>query len=333
VTAAREASDPGAEVVTLGEAFIGLVAGGGRSLADAETFRRYVIGSEANTAVGLARLGRRVAFVGRVGADGLGTAILRRLRGEGVDVAHVTVDPEGATGLMLRERRELGASEAVYHRRGSAGSRLTAKDVEAAASAIRGATWLHVTGITPALSDTAREAHARAIAIASDAGVPISFGVNLRRLLWSDHEAAAVLGPLARRATLIVGSPDELATVAGTEADATGSLAAAALLAAGTTTVVATLGAGGTVLHDRTGAGLALDALSIPRVVDPVGAGDAFVAGFLAARLEGLDDPLALRWAVACGAAAVTVEGDMDGLPDRAGLERLVGGEARDILR
>jgi 2-dehydro-3-deoxygluconokinase len=326
--------DPGAfDVVTLGEAFIGLVAEDGRSFADASVFRRYVIGAEANTAVGLARLDRRVAFIGRIGADGLGTAILRRLRGEGVDTHGVTIDPEAPTGLMLRERRGLGPSQAVYHRRGSAGSRLAPADVDRAAGTIRGARWLHVTGITPALSPSARDAHRLAIELATEAGVPVSFGVNLRRLLWTDADAAGVLGPLVRQASLVVGSPDELATVAGTEADATGATAAAALLADGVTTVIATLGARGAVLHDRTAAGLALDALPVARMVDPVGAGDAFCAGFLAARLEGLDDPLALRWAIACGASAVAVEGDMDGLPDRTGLDRLLGGEAHDIVR
>jgi 2-dehydro-3-deoxygluconokinase len=325
-------ADP-AEVVTLGEAFIGLVAEGGRSFADAAGYRQHVIGSEANTAVGLARLGRRAAFIGRLGADGLGTAILRRLRGEGVDVDHVTVDRHAPTGLMLRERRELGPSQAVYHRRGSAGSRLAAADVDAASATIEAARWLHVTGITPALSESARAAHERAIDIATDAGVPVSFGINLRRLLWTDEAAAAVLGPLVRRATLVIGAVDELATVAGTGPDDTGTDAAEVLLAAGVSTVIATLGARGSVLHDRTGAGLAVDAIPVARVVDPVGAGDAFVAGFLAARLAGLDDPRALRWAAASGAAVVGVEGDMDGLPDRDELDRLVDGESRDIIR
>ncbi len=323
----------GPEVVTLGEAFIGLIADGGRSLADATTFSRHVIGAEANVAVGLARLGRRVAFVGRVGADGFGTAIARRLGGEGVDIRHLTVDPEAPTGLMLRERRALGPSQALYHRRGSAGSRLGVDDVEAAASLLRDAQWLHVTGITPALGAGARAAHERALAIATEAGVPISFDVNLRRLLWSDLEAARALAPLVSRANVVLGSPDELAVVAGVDDDGTGTAAATVLHGQGIPTVIAKLGDRGAVLHDRTGAGLQVAALRVPHVVDPIGAGDAFCAGFLAARLEGLDDPVALRWAVACGAAAVTVDGDMDGMPDRPTLDRLLAGSPADIVR
>jgi len=323
----------GPEVVTLGEAFIGLVADGGRSVADATTFSRHVIGAESNVAVGLARLGHPVAFVGRVAGDGFGTAITRRLRGEGVDVSHVTVDPDAPTGLMLRERRALGVSRAVYHRRGSAGSRLSVADVEAAAPAIRSARWLHVSGVTPALGEPARSAHARALAIAADAGIPVSFDINLRRLLWDDDEAARVLAPMLVHATIVLGSPDELAVVAGVDDDGTGERAAAVLHDRGVPTVIAKLGDRGAALHDRAGTGLQVAAIPVPQVVDPVGAGDAFCAGFLAARLEGLDDRVALRWAVACGAAAVTVEGDLDGLPDRATLDRLLAGVTGDIVR
>jgi 2-dehydro-3-deoxygluconokinase len=322
-----------AQVVTFGEAFIGLVAEGGRTLADAAMFSRHVIGAEANVAVGLARLGRRVAFVGRVGNDGFGTAIARRLRGEGVDIGRLMVDPDAPTGLMIRERRGLGASQALYHRRGSAGSRLSVDDIDAAAPAIRAARWLHVTGITPALGAGARAAHERALAIATEAGVPISFDVNLRRLLWSDEEAATVLAPLLTRATVVFGSPDELAAVAGVADDATGAAAAAVLHERGLPTVIAKLGDRGALLHDGSPTGLLVAALRVAQVVDPIGAGDAFCAGFLAARLDDLEDAIALRWAVACGAAAVTVEGDMDGLPDRVTLDRLLAGAPGDIVR
>ena len=99
-------------------------------------------------------------------------------------------------------------------------------DVEAAASLLRDAQWLHVTGITPALGAGARAAHERALAIATEAGVSISFDVNLRRLLWSDLEAARSPRPAARRANVVLGSPDELAVVAGVDDDGTGTHAA-----------------------------------------------------------------------------------------------------------
>ena len=149
-----------AEVVTLGECLISLIATAPGPLAEATAFERHVAGAEANVAVGLARLGRSVAYIGRVGGDGFGTAIVRKLRGEGVDVRHLAVDDGAATGLMLRERRALGAAQVVYARTGSAGSRLSVVDVDRAATdgVFAGARWLHVTGITPALSPTAHDA-------------------------------------------------------------------------------------------------------------------------------------------------------------------------------
>jgi len=315
------------DVVTLGEALVGLVAEDSSPLSEVATFRRYIVGAEANVAVGLTRLGRSVAFVGRVGEDGFGTAVARRLRAEGVDVAAVAVDEAAPTGILVRERRRLGPSEVVYHRRGSAGSRLSPVDVDAVADLVRSARWLHLTGITPALSPTAQAAVERAFGLAREGDGVISLDVNLRRKLWADDEARMELWPLASRVDVVLGDVDELTVIAGGD-DAPGRL-----LEAGVRTVVVKLGAGGARIHDETGAALAVSALTVADVVDPVGAGDAFCAGFIAARLEGLDYQTCLRWANACGAAVVSVPGDMDGLPTRAELERLLADPGRDTLR
>ena len=93
---ARRGADPMTEVVTLGECLVAFVATTPGPLAEATTFERFVVGAEANVAVGLARLGHSVAFIGRVGADGFGEAIVRRLRGEGVDITDLAVDPDAA---------------------------------------------------------------------------------------------------------------------------------------------------------------------------------------------------------------------------------------------
>ena len=96
------------EVIAIGEPLVALLAVGSAPLADVESFSRHVAGAEANVAVGLARLGRRALYVGRVGDDGFGRTIARRLRGEGVDASGIVVDPERRTGLLVRERRALG---------------------------------------------------------------------------------------------------------------------------------------------------------------------------------------------------------------------------------
>jgi 2-dehydro-3-deoxygluconokinase len=315
------------EVVTLGECLVAFVATSPGPLAEATAFERFVAGAEANVAVGLARLGHSVAFIGRVGADGFGEAIARRLRGEGVDIADLAVDPDAPTGLMFRERRVLGPAQVVYARRGSAGSRLTPAEVERAMARHRDpARWLHLTGISPALSTDAQAATERAIESATAAGLTISLDLNLRRRLWSDDAAAPVLRALAVNVDVLLGSPDELAVLTHRTADHDPVELARAALELGPAVAVVKLGAAGALAVDRVAPDDAVvrPALPLPLVVDPVGAGDAFCAGFIAARLDGADLATALDMGNACGAAAASAIGDQTGLPDRAELAAIL---------
>jgi 2-dehydro-3-deoxygluconokinase len=321
------------EVVTLGECLVALVAEDPGPLAEVGRFVRHVAGSEANLAVGLVRLGHGVGYIGRVGADGFGTAIVRRLRGEGVDVRFMRVDDAAPTGLMVRERRVLGAADVRYYRAGSAGSRLCGQDVDDAAEEglFQGARWLHVTGITPALSDGAGEAIDRALGHARRDGATVSLDINLRRRLWSDERAAEVLRPLASRVDVVFGGADEAAVVAGDDGGPEAS--AAHLLDLGPSCVVIKLGAEGALAQEAGHRAIRQPPVSVPVVVDPVGAGDAFCAGFIAARLEGLDIGRALELAGACGAAAIAALGDLAGLPERAEVDRLLDNRQADTIR
>jgi 2-dehydro-3-deoxygluconokinase len=323
------------EVVTLGECLASFVARTQGPLAEADDFERHIAGAEANVAVGLTRLGHGVTYIGRVGGDGFGTAITRRLRGEGVDVRHLAVDPDAPTGVMFRERRALGAIDVVYHRSGSAGSRLSADDVERAASdgAFDGVRWLHLSGITPALSASARAAAIRARDLARDAGLQISLDVNLRRRLWPDESAATVLRELSIGVDVVLGSPDELAVLAGEDPTAGAADLAAGVARLGPTVVVAKLGADGALGFESGGSVTLVAAIPVSSVVDPVGAGDAFCAGFIAGRLDSVDLETALRMGNACGAMAVAAAGDQAGLPDRAELARLLASGGPDTIR
>ena len=286
-----------ADVVTLGEALVALVADEGRPLSAAGTFTPFVAGAEANVAMGLARLDRSVAYVGRVGADGLGQMVRTVLRGEGIDVRWLSDDPSAPTGALARDRRSFPHPEVVYLRRGSAASRLDAEDVAAAGEAIASARWLHLTGITPALSESCRAAVRAALQFARAGSVRVSLDVNLRRRLWSDREAAPVLAELAERFGVE-------AVVKRGERGAVGCR-------------------GSEVAEDP---GIAVAA------VDVVGAGDAFTAGYLDALLDGASLADALRRANACGAIAVSAVGDATGLPTRSELQRVLAGGG-DVLR
>ena len=295
-------------VFTFGET-MGLVAADGIGpLEYARSFTLGIGGAESNVAVGVTRLGGAATWLGRVGPDATGDLIERRLRNEGV-TTHAIRD-EAFTGLMVRYRRSGEQTHVDYHRAGSAGSRLNPTDLPRAE--IEAAAVLHVTGITPALSDSARAAVFQAIETARAAGVTVSVDVNYRSKLWSRYDAAPVLLDLVSRADMVFASPDEAAIFVRPGAAVDG------LAALGPKEVVVKDGARGcTALID--GFRFALPALPVT-VIDPVGAGDAFVAGYLAERLVGAEPEQRLRTAIAAGAFAVTVPGDCEGLPRRADL-------------
>lgn len=337
--------DGGPEVVTLGEAMVALVAAEPGPLAESGTFGRHVAGAEANVAVGLVRLGHATAFIGRVGPDAFGTAIGRRLRGEGVNCSGLAVELGAQTGILIRERRLVGSSEVLYYRRDSAGSRISGTDVEQAADRglLLGARWMHLTGITPALSASAADAVETALNLARDAGLTISFDVNLRRKLWSEEEARRVLAPLAAQSHVVLGSLDELALLGevelATEAidDAAATSAADAILRLGPSVAVVKLGSAGALERRRDAGGHLTTArhggYPMSQPLDPVGAGDAFVAGYIAGTLEGLTGEAALALGNACGAAVAASVGDLQGLPTRDEAERIMATGGPDSLR
>ena len=279
-----------------------------------------------NTAITLQRLGVEAAFVGRVGTDGLGTAIRRRLRAEGVSIAHLRDDAEAPTGMLVRTASPAQPLEVVYGRAGSAGARLDRDDVEAARAAVEGARWLHVTGVTTAISPSAREALAHAVAIALAAQITISLDLNFRRKLWSADEARAALAPLISAADVVFCGFDEAQALFGAE-DA--AAAAATLHGAGAEVAVVRCG-GRFVLHHARGAAPLEHAVASVDVVDPVGAGDAFDGGYIAARLDGAGDREAVQLGEACKAGALCAVGDTTGLPSRAAAEAAIAGEVGD---
>ncbi len=318
---------PGAAggLVTLGETMVLLSAPGVGRLRHVRTLDVGVGGAETNVAIGVARLGLPAAWIGRVGDDELGELVVAAVRGAGVDVSAVVRDPEVATSLMVKERRTAGVTRVHYYRRHGPGSRLSADDVDPAL--VAGAGVLHVTGITPALGGGPRAAVARAVALAREAGVPVSLDVNHRSALWAPHDAAAALRPLLA-GTDVVFAGEEEAELLG----CTGSpeQLARGLVDLGPSTAVLKLGARGAVavVDGRV--------LEVPPVevvaVDAVGAGDAFVAGYLAELLSGAPAEQRLRTAAACGAHAVTVPGDWEGLPTREDVAAVTA-EAGTVVR
>jgi 2-dehydro-3-deoxygluconokinase len=303
------------DVVTLGETMVSLRTGTPLRLGG--TLTMSMAGAESNVAIGLARLGHTVRWGGRVGADEVGAFILRTLRAEQVAVDTVVVDAQRPTGLMLAERRVADVSRVSYYRAGSAGSALEAAD--AAACLAEAPRILHLTGITSALSGSAAEAVATAVRLARQAGALVSVDVNYRSGLWTRQEALPVLSGLVRSAHILIASEDELGLVVTRPEDE--SAAADELAAYGVNQLVIKRGErGATVWHD----GEAHHAPAIPvAVLDTIGAGDAFTAGYLSGVLDGLSPTDALHRGTVTGAFAVAAVGDWEGLPTREELSLL----------
>jgi 2-dehydro-3-deoxygluconokinase len=310
------------EVITGGEAMALLLAEGQRPLRDADRFARSVAGAESNVAIGLARLGHSVAFAGRVGSDAAGHWVRRALRAEGVDTAWLREDRARPTGLILRDY-PLGRPVSVgYYRAGSAASALAPDDADP--ELISGGRVLFVTGITAMLSPSAAGFVDRAVELARTACAHVVFDLNVRMRLGDGPAWRTVLHRYAGQAdTLLIGQ-DELEMIGE-------RTAAPDFLAGRTRTVLLKRGAAGaTVL----GAGLELEcaARTVP-LVDPVGAGDAFAAGWISALLRGLGPAEALREAVLVASLAVAAANDTAGLPTAAERDRLVNAEGADVDR
>lgn len=316
--AARRLANPTLDVVTLGEALVALTAEQIGPMRNATTFRRHAAGSELNVAVGLARLGLRCGWVGRLGDDEFGHFLFEYLRAEGVDTSRVRFEADAPTGIYFKEWRVSGRVRVQYYRRYSAATRMQPEDLDE--GYLAGARWLHVTGITPALGEGPRRTIRAALAAARRLGVPVSLDPNYRSLLWDREEAAAVLRELARDVTVLLPSLQEAQVLVG-PGDA--EELTPRLLDLGPEQVVIKAGARGAYYATRSGESGWVPPFRV-EVVDPVGAGDAFAAGFLAGLLEGKCTEDAIRLGHACGAFAVGVPGDTEGLPFRAEVEQFL---------
>lgn len=274
-------------VVCLGEGLVALVAATAGPLETCRTFHRSLAGAEWNTAIALASAGIRTAVVSRVGDDGFGRFLTAELRAHGVDDRAVEVDPVAPTGIYVKELspRAGGAVDGTmhYYRAGSAAAALSPGSLESpvATELLAAAALVHTSGITPALSPSARAAQ-EALVAAPRPGRLVSFDLNWRPALWRgrEDEGRVVLTDLAHRADVLFCTRPDAEAVFGTSApDDLRTLFPEPryLVVTDPSGAVAFDGA------DRA----ASDALDTP-VVETIGAGDAFAAGFLAGVLTGL---------------------------------------------
>ena len=313
------------ELVTMGETMALLTHEDSTPLRHARSLDLGVGGSESNVAIAAARLGISTAWIGRVGDDEFARMVVRELRAEGVRT-YASVDRSRPTAIMIKGARTSLSTHVIYYRQDSAGSALGPDDVDAAV--LRNAKVFHTSAITSALSSTAMDAVHKGIEICRASDTLVSVDLNFRKALWSEAEARGEFRLLASKADIVFATESE-ARIACDASDATAMAHELASLGGGNAVVkrgelgaVASIGGREHIVE------------AVPVVaVDPVGAGDAFAAGYLAASIRGHDATEALRWAALMGAWSVSTHGDWQGLPRLEELETLLDSSRDDVNR
>jgi 2-dehydro-3-deoxygluconokinase len=336
------------DLVTLGEAMVRLTPPAFQRLEQAHSFDAYVGGGELNVAVAAARLGVSSRWVSRLPENALGRMIANRAREQGVDV-HVEWTADERAGLYFAE---LGAapraSSVLYDRAASAISRVKPGTIDWP-SVFAGARWFHVSGITPALSESAAKVTAESLVAAKKAGLTVSYDLNYRSKLWSAEKARAAQKPLMEHVDVLITTEEDTRVVFGigadksdsydrVDADSYSQVALALGKEFGFRAVAVTLRENPRVLLNTWSAIVAADGKihSAPRyeveVVDRIGAGDAFSAGLIVSRLEnrGWDD--AVRFATAISALKHSIPGDFC-LVTRSEVDQLLRGGSLRVSR
>jgi len=336
------------DLVTFGEAMVRLSPPAFQRLEQAHSFDVHVGGGELNVAVAAARLGITSRWVSRLPENALGRMIANRAREQGVDV-HVEWTADGRAGLYFAE---LGAaprtSSVLYDRAASAISRVKPGSIDWT-SVFDGARWFHVSGITPALSESAAKVTAESLVAAKKAGLTVSYDLNYRSKLWSAEKARAVQEPLMEHVDVLMTTEEDTRVVFGIGADKSDSYdrvdAEQYAQVARTLeerfdfrAVAVTLRENPRVLLNTWSAIVVAEGNvhRAPRyeveVVDRIGAGDAFSAGLIVSRLEdrGWDD--AVRFATATSALKHSIPGDFC-LVTRSDVDQLLRGASLRVSR
>jgi 2-dehydro-3-deoxygluconokinase len=335
------------DLVTFGEAMVRLTPPNFQRLEQATSFDVHVGGGELNVAVAAARFGVSARWVSRLPDNALGRMIASRAREQGVD-SYVDWAKVDRAGLYFAE---LGAapraSNVLYDRGASAISKVVTGKIDWP-SVFAGVRWFHVSGITPALSESAAAVTAESLAAAKKAGLTVSYDLNFRGKLWSAERARAVQEPLMEHVDVLITTEEDTRVVFGIgeardsyehlNAEPYDEVARKLQKRFGLGAVAVTLRENPLVLLNSWSAILVADDKlhRAPRyeveVVDRIGAGDAFSGGLITARLQNRSWEEALRFATAASALKHSIPGDFC-LVTRDEVEHLLGGASLRVSR
>ena len=307
------------DVVTFGESMVLFGPDSSGPLRYVQNFNKSIAGAESNVSIALAKLGHKVGWFSKLGDDEFGRYIQSTIQGEGVDVSRVIFEPGKNTGILFKERFMHSNPNVYYYRKGSAASNLKAEELDE--SYIKDAKILHITGITPALSESCRKTLFKAIEVAKANNVLVSFDPNIRLKLWTKEEAIPVMLEIAKLSDIIFPGIDEGEMLLGFTKP---NDIADSFIKMGCSVVAVKLGEEGCYIADKD-SGLYVNAYKLENPQDTVGAGDGFAAGFLSGMLKKLDLRECGEYANGVGAMAVLVKGDMEGYPNYEQLMAFIG--------
>ncbi len=305
------------DVVTFGEAMLRLSPPHFSRLEQTHSLDVEIGGSELNVAVGLSRLGMSAAWISKLPHNALGRMVRNRARELGVDVAHVIFSDKGRQGLYFVEYGAAPRASSVLYDRGNSSISLIQPGEVDWKKVLSRAKLLHVSGITPALSPSAAETTAVAMKAAKDAGCLVSYDLNYRKKLWSPAEAKGCQEPLMKRVDIFTTTEEDTGVVFGIREDTYQKVAESLAKAFGFKAVAITLRedlsvwknnwtaiayADGKIYSDRT---------YTVEIVDRVGAGDSFTAGFIYGYLTG-DAQKGVKYGNALAALKHTMPGDFN---------------------
>lgn len=305
------------DVVTLGEAMLRLSPPDTHRLEQTTTFDAKIGGGELNVAVGVSRLGLRSAWVSKLPENPIGRMVRNKAREQGVDVSSVIWSKSGRVGIYFLEfGAHPRASSVLYDRAGSAVSTLAPGEVDWK-KAFEGCRLFHVSGITPALSASCAEATLEAVKAARAAGAKVSFDVNYRKKLWTPEEANKCLVPMMEFVDILITTEEDTGVVFGIREDSYQKVAIRLEERFGFEVVAITLREDLSVLRNNWSAFAYAnkqfhESAKYPcELIDRVGAGDSFTAGFVYGYLTG-DVQKGVDYGTAFSAIKHSIPGDLN---------------------
>ncbi len=293
------------DVLTFGEGLLRLTPPAYQLMEQTHMLESHVGGSELNTAIGLTRLGKRVAWFSRMTDNVVGRRIEQELLKHGVDAGHIIWTDEARNGLyFMEEAPPPRASDVTYDRAHTAISQMKPGHLKPDMMAQLSPRLLHLTGITAALSESSYETLRALVKQAQEQQIPVSFDVNYRAKLWPEATAASYCDDLMKQAAIIFVAQRDVKQLF-----AIGDIQALHN-AYPNAHIVVTRGADGSQLCTPDGVNYDQSIFQATTVCR-IGGGDAFSAGFLYAYLEGLPPQEMLRYAAATAALKYTIPGDL----------------------